>query len=223
MNCEQSRQYYRELQIEAADVNHQKSFDEHTSTCAKCQTFISSEEVFIAALRKCPTEAAPERLLNNVMRQIAHKQKIKLYKVTNIGFGFALAASLVVALMMPGYFNNIDTGGSDPLSTITMSVNSERTINIVFDSPESVADAVITLSLPDNIRIAGYESRQQLQWNAKLDAGKNTLKLPLIASSAGSGIIKSTLNINGKSKNITLLVDVSSDKISTNIINTTTT
>lgn len=221
MNCEQTRQYYRASQIEAADLNNQQSFDEHSSTCVSCQAFISSEEALITALNNYPSDPTPARLLNNAMQQIATDQKLKRYKTTNIGFGLALAASLFVALVMPGHFNILN--GDDTLSTITMSMNTQRTINIVFDSPEAVNDAVITLMLPDNVRLAGYEDKKQLQWNAKLNAGENTLKLPLVASSTGTGLLQSTLEINGKSKKITLLVDVSSDEISTSIINTATT
>ena len=223
MNCEQSREYYLASQIEAADINNQKSFDEHASTCAACQAFISAEEVLIEALKIHPSEPAPKRLLNNAMQQIAIDQKLKRYRATNIGFGLAFAASLFVALLMPGQFNIFDSVDNDPLTTITMSMNSQRTINIVFDSPESVDDAVITLSLPDNIRIAGYEHKNQLQWNTKLNKGENSLKLPLVASNTGRGLLQSTLQINGKSKKITLLVDVSADDLSTSIIDTATT
>ena len=223
MNCEQSKQHYLKSQIDMTDTSQQKIFDEHISSCAACQAYISADEKLIEALRGFPVEAAPERLLDNAMQQVAINQKLKRYKTTNIGFGLALAASLFVALIMPGAFNLYETSGSDPLSTITMSMNTQRTINIVFDSPEAVADATITISLPENIRLAGYENNQEIQWNTKLNAGKNTLKLPLIANNTGKGLVHSTLEINGKSKKITLLVDVSSGDLSTNIINSATT
>ena len=158
------------------------------------------------ALQQSPAQPAPKRVMQRAMHQIATQQKLARHRAVNIGFGFAFAASLFVALLAPNLFN---TGNRDEvLSSITMSMADQHTVNIVFDSPEDVAQATITVSLPDNLRIAGYENTPRLKWNTALRAGKNTLSIPLVARNSGEGIVRSQLEINGQSKTFTLLVDV---------------
>ncbi len=158
------------------------------------------------ALQQLPDQQAPNRVMRRAMQQIATQQKLARHRAVNIGLGFAFAASLFVAVLAPNLFN---TGSRDEtLSSITMSMADQRTVNIVFDSPEDVAQATITVSLPDNLRIAGYESTPRLKWNTALRAGKNTLSIPLVARSSGEGVVRSQLEINGQSRTFTLLVDV---------------
>ncbi len=157
-------------------------------------------------LRRLPVQQAPGRVMQRAMQQIATQQKLARHRAASIGFGLAFAASLFAALLAPNLFN---TGNRDEaLSRITMSMTDQRTVNIVFDSPEDVAQATITVSLPDNLRIAGYESIPRLKWNTALRAGKNTLSIPLVARNSGEGIVRSQLEINGQSRTFTLLVDV---------------
>lgn len=158
-------------------------------------------------LQQLPEQQAPGRVLRRAMQQIATEQKLARHRAMNVGFSLAFAASLFAAVIVPGLLEHGDDN-SQVLSSITMSMSDQRMINIVFDSPEAVAEATITVSLPDNVRIAGYESVPELRWNTALRAGKNTLSLPLVARSGGEGIVRSQLEINGQARHFTVLVNV---------------
>lgn len=189
---------------------------------SKNSTPASSDDRISEALRQLGDQAAPPRIMQRAMQQIAAEQKLARHKAVNIGFSMAFAASLFAALLVPGLFGTNGNDNTDSvLSSITMSMNDQRTVNIVFDSPEAVAEATITVSLPDNLRIAGYESLPVLKWNTPLRAGKNTLSIPLVARNSGEGIVHSQLEINGQAKTFTLLVDVANESAPSSAIQTT--
>ena len=159
------------------------------------------------ALQQLPAKQAPARVLQRSMQQIATRQKLARHLTMNVGFSLAFAASLFAALIVPDWFTSMDKQ-PDTLSTITMSLHDQRTINIVFDSPEDVARATITVSLPDNLQIAGYDNAPRLQWDTPLRAGKNTLSIPLVARNGGEGVVRSQLEINGRARSFNVLVNV---------------
>ncbi len=166
-----------------------------------------SEQRISDMLQQLPDQKVPARILQRAMQQIATEQKLARHKAVNIGFSLAFAASLFAALIVPGLFEST-SDNHDVLSSIHMSMNDQHMINIVFDSPEAVAEATITVSLPDNVRIAGYEPIPELKWSTALRAGKNTLSIPLVARSGGEGLVRSQLEINGQSRSFTVLVNV---------------
>ncbi len=218
MNCEQTRQLFEQAQ--PLSDEQQSQYDSHLADCHACQTYVASENLLNHALRELPEPAAPARIMKQAMRQISIQQRLARLKVVNIGVGLAFAASLMVAVIMPALFEPAQQ--QDVVSAITMSMNSPRTVNIQFDSPEQVDEAVIIVSLPQNLRVAGYEHNSELRWTTALKAGKNSLQLPLVASSEGTGLLRSALMINGKSKEFTLQVDVSTEQSPTSEMNNAT-
>lgn len=219
MNCETTRKNFIYAPESSLSDTERTAYEAHINSCPSCQSEFTVERKLDVLLAHPLDEDPSSRILKRTMQTIEQEQKISRQSNINAGLGLALAASLMLALILPSLFEQTPSPERGVLSTITMSMNAPQTVNIQFDSPKQVADATIIISLPDNLRVAGYDQRKELRWSTALKAGKNTLKLPLVASHSGIGLLRSELVVNGKSKQFNLQVDVAPGQAPTSVIN----
>jgi hypothetical protein len=217
MNCDSTRQYiYQGSVSENADLPD--AVHSHLQDCAECRALFEKE----LTINRCffelqhdmrdaePTAVSDNsaRVLNRALQQIERDNKARTRRTFNFGMGaglgFALAASLFIALFGNVLLTDPGNGVTNPLTSIQM-----------IDSPEAVAEANITLHLPQHIRVAGYEKQDKLTWNTALKAGKNKLRLPLIASMPGKSVLVSELRVNGQSRLFRLELNVTPQSGST--------
>jgi hypothetical protein len=59
----------------------------------------------------------------------------------------------------------------------------------MFNASESLANASISVVLPESVEIVGRPDLHRLSWRADLKQGPNLLQLPLIAVGNGSGTL----------------------------------
>ncbi|MDH5311841.1 MAG: copper resistance protein CopC, partial [Gammaproteobacteria bacterium] len=94
---------------------------------------------------------------------------------------------------------------------VAMTLEQPRTVRLVFNSPVELADATLTVSLPDGLELAGFAGQREITWSTSLSAGKNVLALELIATSPLSGDVLATLRHADEQKTFRLRVDVNQD------------
>ena len=93
---------------------------------------------------------------------------------------FAVAAVLVVAIAATLVVDR--TRSADPaVPQITVAIAETRSINLVFSSPKELADARVSLQLPQGLELEGFEAQREVAWRTRLRAGKNLLQLPVVA------------------------------------------
>ena len=125
------------------------------------------------------------------------------------GFGSAIAAG--IALWFVGGFFFATPEATVPEATIpgiTMTLEEPRTVNFVFASATALESAVLTVSLPDGVELAGFPGQREISWETSLNEGKNLLPLTLIAVSPLGGEVLARLEHDNRDRTFRLRIDI---------------
>jgi len=123
------------------------------------------------------------------------------------GFGTAAAAALVLWVGVTWMTPAPETSGPE-IPGIVMTLESPKTVNLMFASASALGDAQVTLQLPEGVELEGFPGERNIQWMTSLDAGKNLLPLPLIARHGDGGELVATLEHGERSKTFRIQIDL---------------
>jgi len=126
------------------------------------------------------------------------------------GFGSAVAAGLALWLI-GGFFltSPLVPAADSEIPGVTMTLEEPRTVNLVFASASALDSALLTVTLPDGIELAGFPGQREIAWRTSLNEGKNFLPLELVAVSPIGGEILARIEHNERDRTFRLRVDVS--------------
>jgi hypothetical protein len=126
------------------------------------------------------------------------------------GFGSAVAAGLAMWLIGGFFLTTPVVPVADPvIPGITMTLEEPRTVNLVFASATALDSAMLTVTLPDGIELAGFPGQREIAWQTSLNEGKNLLPLELIAVSPVGGEVLARLEHNNRDRTFRLRIEVS--------------
>ena len=98
------------------------------------------------------------------------------------GFGSAIAAGLAIWVITAMLMTTPQLPDAEPtIPGVTIAMEQEHTVRLVFASAEALDSATLTVSLPDGIELAGFPGQREITWETSLQEGKNLLPLTLIA------------------------------------------
>jgi hypothetical protein len=126
------------------------------------------------------------------------------------GFGSAVAAGLaiwVITAMLMTTPQVPDAGLTIP--GVTIALEQEQTVRLVFASAAALDSAIVTVSLPEGIELAGFPGQREISWETSLEEGKNLLPLTLIALTPAGGELVARLEHEDRGRTFRLRVDVS--------------
>jgi hypothetical protein len=126
------------------------------------------------------------------------------------GFGSAIAAGLaiwVITAMLMTTPQIPDIGPAIP--GVTIALEQEQTVRLVFASATALDSAMLTVSLPEGIELAGFPGQREITWETSLQKGKNLLPLTLVALTPAGGELLATLEHDDRDRTFRLLVEVS--------------
>jgi len=163
--------------------------DSHLAKCSKCQNDIDdarqTRELLSSLSYQAPSEDFEQKVFENVR---AHYTKKSIINKSNnkfvTGFASAIAVSLVIWVTSVVFFVPADVS---QFQVITVAMNQVQTIRLMLDSENDVELVTLSLALPDNIRLKGYENKSKLVWKTSLTKGDNILSLPIKAIADGQG------------------------------------
>lgn len=144
-----------------------------------------------AALANAVTDATPQRRRNVFARP-----------ETWIGAALGAAAAVLVTvfLMRPG-MPTIDSG-------ITLALNEARNIEVLIDSERTLEDATIRVAASGSVELDGLDDTRQVQWQTRLDRGRNVLSLPIVARSEGLAELVATIEHDGRTRRVAVKMRV---------------
>jgi hypothetical protein len=126
------------------------------------------------------------------------------------GFASAVAAGLAFWLIGGFFLATPILPDADPgIPGITMTLEEPRTVNLMFASATALDAAMLTVTLPDGIELAGFPGQREITWQTSLSKGKNLLPLELIAVSPGGGEVLARLEHKDRDRTFRLRIDVS--------------
>ena len=126
------------------------------------------------------------------------------------GFGSAVAAGLAIWAITAALITTPQLPDADPaIPGVTIALEQEQTVRLVFASATALDSAILTVSLPEGIELAGFPGQREISWETSLQEGKNLLPLTLIALTPAGGELLARLEHEDRDRIFRLRVDVS--------------
>lgn len=169
------------------------------------------DQEILALLKDYPVPEATAAFYDQALARATHegsRRQRKRWILT--GFGSAVAAGLALWFVGGFFFAAPDTpDAAADIPGITMTLEEPRTVNLVFASTAALDSALLTLTLPDGIELAGFPGQREVAWQTSLNEGKNLLPLKLIAVSPAGGEVLARLEHRDRGRTFRLRIEVS--------------
>ena len=178
---------------------------------AQAEASDSQDQEIQALLTDYPVPEATAAFYDQALARAVHEgSRRQRNRWILTGFGSAVAAGL--ALWFVGGF--LLTAPTTPdaeadIPGITMTLEEPRTVNLVFASATALDSALLTITLPDGIELAGFPGQREIAWQTSLNEGKNLLPLKLVAVSPAGGEVLARLEHKDRGRTFRLRIEVS--------------
>jgi hypothetical protein len=169
------------------------------------------EQELLELLKDYPVPEAQAGFYDQALVQAAHQGTVRQRKRWMLtGFGSAIAAGLAIWVITAMLMTTPQVPDVAPaIPGVTIALEQEHTVRLVFASATALDSATLTVSLPDGIELAGFPGQREITWETSLKEGKNLLPLTLIALTPAGGELLATLEHEDRDRTFRLLVEVS--------------
>ena len=126
------------------------------------------------------------------------------------GFGSAVAAGFAIWVITAMFMTTPQVPDAESaIPGVTIALEQEHTVRLVFASATALDSAVLTVSLPEGIELAGFPGQREISWETSLQEGKNFLPLTLIALTPAGGELLARLEHEDRDRTFRLRLNVS--------------
>ncbi len=183
----------------------------HIESCDDCQQALTREHGLRKSLKDYAESRMPRPDAEFFDRALAKAAQNGIRRQRNrwviTGVGGTIAAGLVL-WMLGGLFLKTPEIPQSAIPAIAMTLEEPRTLNLVFSSATALANATMTVVLPQGVEVEGFAGQREITWMTSLTAGKNVLPLTLIATSPQGGELIATLRHDGDDRSFRVRVTV---------------
>jgi anti-sigma factor RsiW len=183
----------------------------HIESCDYCRQVLEREYKLRESLKDYGESSMPhpdaaffDRALAKAAQNGTRRQRNRWVMT---GVGGTIAAGLVL-WMLGGLFLKTPQVAEPSIAAIAMTLEEPRTLTLVFSSATELANATMTVVLPQGIEVQGFAGLQEITWMTSLTEGKNVLPLTLIATSPHGGELIATLRHAGDDRTFRVKVTV---------------
>ena len=163
-----------------------------------------------ALLKDYPVPEASQAFYDQALARATHEgSRRQRNRWIMTGFGSAVAAGIALWFVGGFFMNTPDIPAAEPgIPGVTMALEEPRTVNLVFASATALDSAILTVTLPDGIELAGFPGQREIRWQTSLNEGKNLLPLELIAVSPIGGEVLARLEHKDRNRTFRLRIEV---------------
>jgi len=174
-------------------------------------TRITEEQELLDLLKDYPVPQAEAGFYDRALVRAVHRgSRRQRNRWMLAGFGSAIAAGLAIWVITAMLMTAPQLPDAEPaIPGVTIAMEQERTVRLVFSSAEALDSATLTVSLPDGIELAGFPGQREITWETSLQEGRNLLPLTLIALTPAGGEVLARLEHKDRNRTFRLRVDVS--------------
>jgi len=174
-------------------------------------TRITQEQELLDLLKDYPVPQAEAGFYDRALVRAVHRgSRRQRNRWLLAGFGSAVAAGLAIWMITAMLMTAPQLPDAEPaIPGVTIAMEQERTVRLVFSSAEALDSATLTVSLPDGIELAGFPGQREITWETSLQEGRNLLPLTLIALTPAGGEVLARLEHKDRNRTFRLRVDVS--------------
>jgi len=208
MQCDDIQKNLDDYMDGSIDAAQRSAITAHIASCETCQSIIGHEQELRGLLRDLPVPQAATGFYDQAIMRATHvgsRRQRNRWLLT--GFGSAVAAGLAI-WVISGVLLTAPQLHDDALQRVTIALEEPRTVNLVFSSTASLESAVLTVSLPEGIELAGFPGQREISWQTSLSEGKNLLPLTLIALTSAGGELLAHLEHNDRDRTFRIRVNV---------------
>lgn len=214
MNCEHTQRNLDDFMDGSIDTEQHNAIASHVASCDSCQTIIEREQDLRGLLKDYPMSQAAtgfyDGFYDRALARATHvgsRQQRNRWLAT--GFGSAIAAGLAIWVVSGFLLTTPQLPGADlEIPGVTMALEEPRTVNLVFASTTALESAMLTVSLPEGIELAGFPGQREISWETSLNEGRNLLPLKLIALTPTGGELLARLEHDDRDRTFRLQLDV---------------
>ena len=172
---------------------------------------VMKEQELLELLKDYPAPEAEAGFYDRALVRAVHKgSRRQRNRWILAGFGSAIAAGLAIWAVTAMLMTTPQLPDAEPtIPGVTIAMEQEHTVRLVFASAEALESATLTVSLPDGIELAGFPGQREITWDTSLQEGKNLLPLTLIALTPAGGELLARLEHKDRTRTFRLQVDVS--------------
>jgi len=169
------------------------------------------EQELLDLLKEYPAPEAGPGFYDRALIRAVHKgSRQQRNRWLLAGFGSAIAAGLAIFVITTMFMTTPQLPEAEPsIPGVTIAMEQERTVRLVFSSAEALESATLTVSLPDGIELAGFPGQREITWETSLKEGKNLLPLTLVALTPTGGELLARLEHKDRNRTFRLRVNVS--------------
>ena len=169
------------------------------------------EQELLDLLKDYPVPEAEAGFYDRALVRAVHKgSRRQRNRWMLAGFGSAIAAGLEIWAITAMLMTTPQLPDAEPsIPGVTIAMEQEHTVRLVFASAEALDSATLTVSLPEGIELAGFPGQREITWETSLQEGKNLLPLTLIALTPAGGELLARLEHKDRNRTFRLRVDVS--------------
>lgn len=174
-------------------------------------TRITQEQELLDLLKDYPVPQAEAGFYDRALVRAVHRgSRRQRNRWMLAGFGSAIAAGFAIWMITAMLMTAPQLPDAEPaIPGVTIAMEQERTVRLVFSSAEALDSATLTVSLPDGIELAGFPGQREITWETSLQEGRNLLPLTLIALTPAGGEVLARLEHKDRNRTFRLRVDVS--------------
>ena len=169
------------------------------------------EQELLDMLKEYPVPEAEAGFYDRALIRAVHKgSRRQRNRWMLAGFGSAIAAGLAIWVITAMLMTTPQLPDAEPtIPGVTIAMQQEHTVRLVFSSAQALDSATLTVSLPDGIELAGFPGQREITWETSLQEGRNLLPLTLIALTPAGGEVLARLEHKDRNRTFRLRVDVS--------------
>lgn len=170
-----------------------------------------NERDLLELLKDYPVPEASAEFYDQALLRAAHQGSRRQRKRWMLaGFGSAVAAGFAIWMISALLMTTPQLPDADAaIPGVTIALEQQRTVRLVFASAEALDTATLTVSLPDGIELAGFPGQREITWETSLREGRNLLPLTLVALTPAGGEVLARLEHDNRNRTFRLRVEVS--------------
>lgn len=209
MDCEQLNGQLDDYLDHVMATRKYEALQAHIAKCGSCQAVIAEEQALRDMLRQLPVPKQSSGFADRVIRIAVERNSHHHHRAGFIkGFGAAMAAGLALWIVVGILPVSRQVPAPAVNHEISIALYQTQNVKLAFHAVSAVKDARITIQLPDNLALSGYEGQHELVWHTHLKQGDNILTLPIHAKSIAKGIIRAKVEQGKRTRSIEIAVDV---------------
>ncbi len=185
------------------DAARQKPAQEHLGRCQDCRSRHEHALAVREAVRKLSPPAMHPGFIDQTLARATRAVGSAHPRWRRPVLGMAVAATLVLGVAL-GVF----LATRPQVQTVALTIDRPETVRLMFNSAKPLKAATLSLALPENVELVGYDGRRELSWQTDLREGGNLMQLPLVVRGATKDDLVASLSHGGSSKTFRLKIEV---------------